>query len=199
MLVFTTYDTDFEYLKQAVKKNPDVCVAGGATTKNDWTIKRYQDVFRNTNKQAKIHALGYFTVPNVFKLNLCSFDSSSFWTAATRFGQMVFFDAFSRTTKRISHVDVLKKGKKFPRALTELFEKYKITPDMYRNSKYHFKDTSIELFININSNLSLQNYCWKQGVRYFFAVSNYEQLQKVLYIKDNQNSTYEEFLKEFKR
>lgn len=199
MFVFTTYDTDFAYLREAVRNNRDICVAGGATTKNDWTIKRYQDAYLQTDKQAKIHALGYFTVPNVFRLNLCSFDSSSFWTAATRFGQIVYWDATTKTTTRISHADVLRDGKKLPRNLTQMFEKYKITPLMYQNKNYHCKDVSIELFINIISNLQLQQYCWKQGLRYFFAVSNYEQLQKILFIRDNPGITYWQFLREFKR
>lgn len=41
MFVCTMFDKDYDYIRYAVNNQPHLCVAGGVTVKNDWTIKRF--------------------------------------------------------------------------------------------------------------------------------------------------------------
>ncbi len=84
MFVFTTYDNDYTYLKQAVARNPHICVAGGVTSYRQWMQKRYQDVYKNT--QALMHGLGFVKFPDMLQLPLHSVDSSSWVQASQVFG-----------------------------------------------------------------------------------------------------------------
>lgn len=201
MFVATMFDKDYEYIRQAVERNPDICVAGGVTTKSDWMTKRFQDIFAQTREKARMHGLGYFTFPKMLQLNLASVDASSWKTAPARFGQAIYFDFEERKTYRISYNDILGGHVKFPASVKKQLEECGITPKMYAQKKYHAKtDTTIEGFISIVCNVKLQKYCMRHGLRYFLAVGTLRDLQQVVYVNENLNTvTYEKFINEFKR
>lgn len=198
MFVATIYDNDFDYIRKAVSRNPDICVAGGATCKSPWMIKRFQDVYRQTNKQARIHGLGYFTFPNMLRLNLRSVDSSSWKTAAARFGQAVVFSERERRTYRVGWREICSKKRTFSTEIKEMLRQCCVLPSMYVDKNYHVCENSIELFINILTNLKLQKYCKRYGLHYFFAVGALTDLERVVYVSENLNNiTYTKFLDRF--
>lgn len=88
MFVFTMFDKDWQYLNETLGTNPNICVAGGVTTKGDWMTKRFQDVSVHTGKRAKVHGLGYVTFPKMFQVPLVSVDSSSWKQAALCYGTL---------------------------------------------------------------------------------------------------------------
>lgn len=83
MFVLTMFDKDWQYLNETLGTNPNICVAGGVTTKGDWMTKRFQDVSVHTGKRAKVHGLGYVTFPKMFQVPLVSVDSSSLEASCT--------------------------------------------------------------------------------------------------------------------
>ena len=199
MFVATMFDKDYSYIRRAVDNNPDLCVAGGVTTKGDWLIKRFQDIYRQTNGKARMHGLGYFTFPRMLQLNLASIDASSWKTAPARFGQGIYF--CDKRTYRISYHDVLSGHIKFTRSLTDKLDQHGITPRMFAQKKYHdgkYCFETIEGFMSIVCNVELQKYCKKHGLDYFLAVGGLEDLQHVVYVSENLNTvTYESYCKEF--
>lgn len=198
MFVATIYDNDFEYINKTLKRTPDICVAGGATCKSLWMIKRFQDVYRKTNGKAQIHGLGYYTFPNMLRLNLRSIDSSSWKTAAARFGQSVIFSEQEKRTYRINWRKIFEGKRKFSNNVKELFRDNGVLAQTYFQKENHTCENSIEFFINIISNVKLQKYCKKHGLHYFFAVGALSDLKKVVFVSNNLNTiTYKSFIEKF--
>ena len=123
MFVFTTYDNDYTYLKQAVARNPHICVAGGVTSYRQWMQKRYQDVYKNT--QALMHGLGFVKFPDMLQLPLHSVDSSSWVQASQVFGILRYFDEGMKGPR---YIDVLKRKVALPEQIKQLLDKFKVTP-----------------------------------------------------------------------
>ena len=198
MFVATIYDNDFDYIRKAVSRNPDICVAGGATCKSPWMIKRFQDVYRQTNGKARMHGLGYYTFPNMLRLNLRSIDSSSWKTAAARFGQAVIFSEEEKRTYRILWREIYRGEKKFSTEVKWLLEHNGVSAQMYFDKSNHLCENSTEFYINILSNVKLQKYCKRHGLHYFLAVGSLEDLKRLVFISENLNSvTYKTFIDKF--
>jgi len=198
MFVVTAFDNNFEYVRKAVERNPDICVAGGATCKSAWVIKRYQDVYRQTYGKARMHALGYYTFPNMLRLNLRSMDSSSWKTAAARFGQAVIFSEKERRTYRIQWREIFDGKRKFSNEVKELLRENGVSAQMYFEKSNHTCENSIEFFINILSNIKLQKYCKRYGLHYFLAVGALSDLEKVVFVSNNiKTITYKTFVDRF--
>ena len=186
MFVATMFDKDFDYIRKAVSRNPDICVAGGVTTKGPWMVKRFQDIYRQTNGMARIHGLGYFTFPNMLKLNLRSVDASSWKTAAARFGQSIFWR------------DIALRKVKFSNDVKQQLKEHGITPQMFVNKEMQTCEDSICNYINMVNNVRLQKYCKRYGLEYFLAVGSLEDLKRVVYVSNNLNHvTYQSYLQEF--
>lgn len=147
MYVATMFDTDYAYISSCLDINPNICVAGGATTKGKWMQKRFQDVFLYTGSKAKIHGLAYVTIPDMFRLPLASVDSSS-WSSGKRFGTGF---VYQRNGKRLTYnwADFVKHGKQLPTELIQAFEKSGITPAMFFNPQYHAGNKSIEFYLGL--------------------------------------------------
>lgn len=194
MYVCTMFDKDYDYINEAVRRNADICVAGGVTTKGDWILKRFQTIYKRTSGRARIHGLGYFTFPRMLQLNLASIDSSSWKTAPSRFGQAVYFA--DKRTWRISWRDILAKKIKFPKCIVELLDEYGVTPKMFLNREIHTKEFSVDGFMSIVCNIKLQKYCKRHGLDYFLAVGCWGDLQNIMFVNENLNDlTYEKYLK----
>ena len=180
MFVFTEYDNDWSYCKQAVGNQKHLCVAGGVTIRGDWILKRYQDIYRKT--QANIHALGYVAYNNIFRLPLYSVDSSSWVQASQRFGNIQYFD---NGIKTINYKEILTGKKKIPYEVRLLFEKLKITPKQFSNLENHRGGKSIESLCTTYAFLEFQKYSKRLGLDLFLAIANTGQLNTILYI-DNE-------------
>ena len=191
MFVFTMFDNEWSYLKEAVSMNQHICVAGGVTTKSDWIVKRYQDVYLKT--QAKIHALGYVTYPKMFQLPLCSVDSSSWAQSSQMYGGIVWFD---NGLKVKPYTDFLTGKLKIPKQLILVLEKLKITPRQFMNVENHKGGKSIGTMLSIIANTELQKVAKRNDLNFFLSIVNERQLQQVININQSWMSgdlTYELF------
>ena len=191
MFVFTMFDNDYKYLKQAVANNPHICVAGGVTTKSDWIVKRYQDVYMKT--QAKIHALGYVKYPQMFQLPLNSVDSSSWAQSSQMYGGLVHYD---NGLKVIPHKDILTKKVKMPVKMIEILEKLKVTPKVFSNLETHKGGNSLGTLLSILANMELQRVAKRNDLNFFLSIINERQLLQMIKINDSWNEgtlTYEKF------
>ena len=186
MFVVTMFDNDIDYIKSAVKRNANICVAGGATTKGDWLVKRYQDIYASTGRKALIHGLAYVTYPKMLQLPLASVDSSSWKAASLRFGQLQYFD---NGLKSFHYKDVYKHGGKalLPVHRT-LLKECGITPAIYAREENHKGNYSIESMYGIRAALKMQRVCYRSGLRYFLAISNMADLEKIMYVHKNYNN-----------
>ena len=195
MFVVTMFDKDYDFMREAVSRNPNICVAGGATTKNLWMQKRYQDIFQQSSERAKIHGLAFATYPKMLQLPLASVDSSSWKAAALRFGGLQYFD---RGLKSIPYREFLRGEKKmsFPHQL--VLSNLKITPAMFCNREYHKGNYSIEAFASVQANIAMQKVCKRKGLDYFMAITSQMDIEKIVYVNDNYNDlSFEKFRKEF--
>ena len=195
MFVMTMYDKDYNYLRETLKINKNICVAGGANTKGPWLIKRFQDVFIQSNKEAKIHGLAFVTYPNMLRLPLASVDSSSWNASAARFG---LFQYWNNGIKQFWYRDILYKGKKLKSNEKSALDRIKITPQMYANPENHRGSNSIETLSNLQAHITMQKICKKKGLNYFLAVGGLSQLNRIMYVYENYNDlSYEKFVKYF--
>jgi len=179
MFVLTMFDNDMSYLKNAVENNRHICVAGGVTTKGDWLIKRFQDVYNETN--AWIHGLGYVTYPKMFQLPLKSVDSSSWAQSSMMFGAISWFD---NGLKNIPYKDILTKKKAIPEKVIELLEKLKVTPKVFSNLDTHRGGINLEILMSVIAWFEYQKVAKRQGLDLFLSIGNDSQLQQMLYIND---------------
>lgn len=191
MFVFTEHDNDWEYLKDAVKKQPHLCVAGGVTNKGDWMFKRYQDVAKNTN--ALSHGLGFVKFPQMYQLPLHSVDSSSWVQSSQVYGILSYFDEGIKGT---AYRDILKGKKKIPYKLQMLLEQLKITPKMFSDLENHKGSKSIAVLVNTMAYIEYQKYSKRLGLNLFLAIANSLQANTIFYLNEEMMKgtlTYEKF------
>lgn len=193
MFVFTTYDNDYTYLKQAVSRNPHLCVAGGVTSYRKWMQKRYQDVYKNTD--ALIHGLGFVKFPDMLQLPLHSVDSSSWVQASQVFGNLTFFE---NSMKSVRYIDILKKKVDLPNQIKLILDQIKVTPKEFSNLKNHKGLNSIATVLSIIAHIEYQKYCKKRGLNLFLACAKVSDIEQIIYINErleNNTLTYEKFIK----
>lgn len=191
MYVVTLFDYDYDYIRSAVKQNPHICVAGGVTTKNDWLKKKFQDIYKETNNNALIHGLGYVTYPMMLRLPLYSVDSSTWKAASARFGVLHTWD---NGLKGVLWRELLNGKKRITTAQALMLNKFKITPRVFAVESNHKGSKSIEALCNIYANLQFQKVCKRSGLDYFLAVSNTQDLERIIRVSEDNNSlTYEKF------
>lgn len=190
MFVLTVFDNDFDYLRSTMKVTPHICVAT-AGRKNDWAIKRYQDAYKQTNGQCLTHALGFITYPRMLQIPIVSADSSSWKASALRFGNLQYFD---NGLKSLSVKNLYRGKEPIPKKLREVLEFCGVTPAMFRNTENHKGNFSIACYISTFTNLMLARYCYKRGLRYFLAINNEPDIDKILYIYENlSHLSYQQF------
>lgn len=193
MFVFTTYDNDYTYLKEAVARNPHICVAGGVTSYRQWMQKRYQDVYKNT--QALMHGLGFVKFPDMLQLPLHSVDSSSWVQASQVFGILRYFEEGMKGPR---YIDVLKRKVALPNQIKQLLDKFKVTPKEFSNLDNHKGLYSIATMLSIVAHIEYQKYCKKRGLNLFLACAKVSDLRDILYINEELEKntlTYEKFAK----
>lgn len=188
MYVVIMADNDFDYINQTLSVNQNICVAGGATNKNDWMVHRFQQVKEKTNRKALIHGLGYFTFPKMLQLNLTSVDSSSWKMAPSGFGQTIYFDEKKvyRISKEKFFDDLTEEKKSFLR-------KHKILPADIKNKENQQSDGSVFSFLSRLKILQLQRYCKRHGLDYFFALCSKKDLDCLQMLNENSDISYQEY------
>lgn len=192
MYVLTMFDKDWDYFRSSLNVNPHCCIAGGVTTKSDWMTKRFQDAYKNSNKKARMHGLGYVTFPKSLQLSLESVDSSSWIMQPQAYGIISYFD---RGIKGSLVQDILAKKKRIPEKLREIMDRIEVTSSMFANKENHKGSSSIATLCSMIAYIEYQKYCYRRGLRLFLALGNAKQLRRLIYISKNLNTvTYEKFL-----
>lgn len=189
MFVFTMADDDYSYLKDTVKINRHICVAGGVTSKGKWMKKRFQDVYRHTN--GLIHGLGYVAYPSMYQLPLHSVDSSSWVQGAQVYGHIVWFEGKKYAVHR---KELLKKNSKMPMGLIKVLEELKITPSDFQKEENHRGSSSIGALLSVLAYVKFQKYSKRLGLDLFLAIANVEQLEYLFFVANEYetgNLTYE--------
>lgn len=179
MFVFTTYDNDYSYLKEAVARNPHICVAGGVTSYRLWMRKRYQDVYKNT--QALLHGLGFVKFPDMLQLPLHSVDSSSWVQSAQVFGLLRYFD---EGMKGMRYIDILNRKIALPQKLKQILDRFKVTPKQFSNLENHKGLYSIATMLSIVAHIEYQKYCKERGLNLFLACAKATDLRDILFINE---------------
>ena len=191
MFVVTMADEEFSFVRDAVKNNEHICVAGGVTSKGEWMTKRFQDIYKET--QAKIHGLGYVTYPKMYQLPLQSVDSSSWLQRSLVYGQLSYWD---NGMKSISYMDVLKKKKKLPIQIIKEMELGKITPKQFSDLDNHKGFGSIAQYLSIIATIQYQIYSKQNDLNLFLAVANAKQFDQLHGVNEMMKAgtlTYQKF------
>lgn len=183
MFVVTMFDNDFEFVKEAVSHNRHVCVAGGATVKNDWLIQRYQRVMRACNNEALIHGLAFVTFPRMMQCRLASVDSSSWHVGASKYGDTGFFDEkgiHSYNQRKL--IAQVKGGNKF---LRNSLDRLRVLPSDIVKTENFRGQTSVALYLRCRAQMEMQRYVYRRGLRLFLAVSNCVAMNCIRYFIEN--------------
>lgn len=177
MYVLTMAEDSLDDVKKAVKNNPDICIAGGVTTKGDWLKQRIQRVYKYTN--ARIHGLGYVTFPDMFRLPLHSVDSSSWLQASQVYGICPYWD---NKLKSFDKNKVFRKKQRIPEKVRYLFEQFGVTPKMYNAKETHTGKRSLQFMMSIVAHIEYQKYCYRNKLKLFLAVSTTDQYMAIRYV-----------------
>lgn len=178
MYVFTMASQDVQFMAEAVKDNPNICVAGGATTKSDWLVQRYQRVLKATGGKARIHGLAFVTFPRMLQCGLASVDSSSWAVAPMKFAGIPWFKDGIHMLDRRRFVAGLKKGDAVCRKIAD--DLRLTVKDVATEENYH-QTASIPFYVGVRAYMQMQRYCYRRGLRLFFAISPLTQLRAVQY------------------
>jgi len=192
MYVFTNFDNDYTYLKQAVQNNKHICVAGGVTSYREWMQKRYQDVYLQT--KANIHGLGFVKFPDMYQLNLYSVDSSSWIQGAQAFGKLYFFQEDG--LKSILYPQILRDRKAMPKGLIKILDKLKVSPKEFSELSNHRGRLSIASLLSLVANIQYQKYSKERGLDLFLACANSINIDDIVYVDEqlrNNTLTYNGF------
>ena len=194
MYVFTMASKDTGFLASAIRKNPNVCVAGGATTKGDWLVQRYQRILKLSNGKARIHGLAFVTFPKMLQCGLSSVDSSSWAVAPMKFASIPYFADGVKMLDRRRLVAGLKKGDK---VCKKVADKLRLTVrDLSTEGNFH-TTASIPFYVGVKAYMEMQRYCYRRGLRLFFAIADgVSQLRAIQYHSRNwQNPDYAGFVR----
>lgn len=159
MFVLTMFDKEWDYVRQTMGVNEDICVAGGVTVKNDWLIKRFQDTVRYTDGRAKIHGLGYVTFPNIIRAPIVSGDSSSWIAQPQRFGCVNVFVP-GKGLKAQLYKEIWAGKKMLPEMKTMLNE-IEVTPAEFVDKRNHTGSASIGTLSSIISYIGYSKYVYR--------------------------------------
>ena len=180
MYVYTLTAKDNAFCLDAIKATNDICVAGGQM-KCDWLIQRYQRVLKMSGGKARIRGLAFVTFPRMLQCGLASVDSSSWAVAPMKFaGIPVFVSGVGmKMLDRRRLVAGLKKRDPF---FLRLADELRLTVSDLSNEANFHTTQSIPLYAGVRAYMSMQRYCYRRGLRLFFAMAtSMNQLYSVQY------------------
>lgn len=180
MYVLTIHDNDWNYLRQAVELNPNVCVAGGVKSKGKWIAQRIQRTQKFSGGTARIHALGYVLVPTMFQLPLISVDSSS-WSAGARYGAVQWFE--NGRLKSTARHDLLSGRVEIPKSLLKIFDEWQISREDFKKEENWRGAYSIATLCSVIAWRQFQRYAHAHGLQLFLSVSNRSYLDLLLLVE----------------
>lgn len=201
MFVFTLNDKDLQFASKCVGEQRHICVAGGQM-KSAWLIQRYQRILHASGEKARIHGLAFVTFPRMLQCGLESVDSSTWTFAAQKFGRyQVFYPTAGM--RQLSRDELARKLKAGDQKVRQVADALRITPKQLMTPEYQRGDDSLVLYFSCRSNLEMQRYCYRRGLRYFFALGSPMQLAALQYLHRYwDTATYDGFrryLSDYKR
>jgi hypothetical protein len=158
---------EFEIMPKLVRKSKEgaVCVAGGVRTRMSYAAHRYQQAYKHSAGKAKIHALGFARIPQLFQLPIASSDVSS-WKAGGRFGRIGHYSRLGGM--RLLLWKKLKGDKEILRGLARA----EVPLDMMSDHKSLLGMRGPGTLYTVNSYISFAEHCEQLGVKFFFAVAS---------------------------
>lgn len=193
MYVATMFDNDFDYIKSTLNVCEDLCVAGGATTKGPWMIKRFQDIYYKTGERARIHGLA-FVIDSMFRVPIVSVDCSSY-SIAGRYGWLMYWGDYK--VDKVWYKHVLAGKKSLDAKAIRALEEVGVTPEIFYKQENNKGAVSICKFIAEIAYIRYQIFCKANGIDFFLAVGGMEYLEDFLWIIDNYyNLSYQKYLEE---
>ncbi len=198
---------EYSLMKDFVKINEYICVAGGVGTSDKRAHYRYQQAFKYSEGKAKIHALGFLRFPDIFQLPIYSGDSSSY-TAGMRFGIMSEFEpkkGLVTRCKALGNVNSTS-AKSVWASLSEETRSYFIRSGVDFIKEASNGNLARNMFsavgvLNIQSSIKYSLYCNNFNKKTFLAVSGLAWLFTIVYtykhMTVNKPLNYTEAKKEF--
>jgi len=169
------YPESLDAVPELVSINPHISVAGGAASKVGFAVQRYQRVFKASGGKAKIHALGFTRVPQIFQLPLASVDSSTY-SAGSRFGQIYFY----RPSQGMNTVSIDTIGKERNLPVLRMLERSGVGFSKVKDPQEWRTHVGIPSLATIYAFVQLHRHCYVRGLRFAFAISNDSWLKLVL-------------------
>jgi hypothetical protein len=196
MYVWTVKSQDEAFLKDALSVNADVCVAGGANTKGEWLIQRFQRVAKIGAGAAKIHGLAFVTFPKMLQCGLASVDSSSWEAGALRFGTMCYF-VYDRGMKGFCRESFVSEIKKRNPIAVKFSNELRLTAKDVLTDANFVSVRGIPYYASVRAYMAMQKYRYRRGLRLFFAsLMNKSQFRAIEWWNENWNSpNYQNFRK----
>lgn len=154
-------------LNRILAINERICVAGAIYAADLYITRRYQSIFLQSNKRAKIHALGYGRYPGIFHVPITSADSSTYATGC-RFGGFVLY-AESIGFIRISNHELFDGSANANYILHLLINHCHVTTNLIKSQQYNTKLSSVVNLTTILGYIRFMAHCQRKGVEYFFA------------------------------
>lgn len=168
MPVLTT-DAPLELLRDYVKINPHICIAGGVTQELKYYTSRLEKAHRITNGEARLHGLGFTRMATV-RSRAWSVDSSS-WLQAGRFGQVSYLDKTTGGMKA-AYVAADKDPKRKGRfEIARLLSRAQMGED-YGGLNRKRGTFSVMNILSVNQWLDYAGWARKHGLEFFFAIGS---------------------------
>ena len=183
MYVFTTFDTDYDYLKYAIEKNPEICVSYGAKSK--YCFHRYQMVDKISNGKAIIHSLAFFKFPLIYKLPILSSDAATWVNGSGRFGSMYAYQGNGCIQTITGHSKIMKAFKDRNKYLLQQFKETGVSIDDLRDNE-NYKGSRLPLYTGCVAFVKAQKYAWrlKKLRLYLSGATNFKILRALEYVND---------------
>lgn len=183
MYVLTTFDTNYDYLKYAIGKNPEICVSCG--DKSNYSMRRYQMVDKVSNGKAIIHSLAFFKFPLIYQLPILSSDAATWVNGPGRFGSMYAYKGNGCIHTINGHNQIMKEFKNRNKYLLNQFKETGVTIDDLRDRE-NYKGSKLPLYTGCVAFVKAQKYAWrlKKLRLYLSGAMNFKYLRALEYVND---------------
>jgi hypothetical protein len=158
-----------------IKYNKKIAISGGAIDGvriND-IIDKFNEAYKLTNGEIKIHGLGYTRVSNLFDLPLASVDSSTYM-AGTRYGR--FMRLINGKINSINFAGMKAQTSWFDEECVRFMSRCGITMKDINTKKFRQGLDSFMSLAGVFAYLKLIKYSEERGKKFFLCILTYDNL-----------------------
>jgi hypothetical protein len=161
-----------------------VCVGGCVGARPQYAHHRYQQIAKVTGGNAKVHALGYTRLPEMFQLPIATVDSHSFGHGRLSGYFMVYDKARGRMSK----------AKKLAPYVLRHASRCNVTTKILQDPAAYTGRTGLASLMGVNAYMNLHVHAAERGQAYFFAGSEswIKEIASVLHAKNGELFDYQE-------